>query len=329
MVTVDEHGNVYFLKVPERPVQYSAVSLEMPSSPTVRGGTRSLRDADRYLQLPPGSERVAELASSVTRPDDPPSHMCEKIQSHLMKSYRYTLEFERARGHDWVRAFLFEHRTGCCMHFASAMVLMLRTLGIPSRLVGGYYSAEKEEQTGVFVFRGKHAHAWVEAHLGPHGWVTFDPTPPRFLSGGDPAGAAPEAPTAQTHESRRKRGLLTGLVSRTGGMLYWYVLAAAAVIAFWAYTLWTRRSGPRERERRQVRRVLRFYAMFLRLLAERGLTRKGTETPVELARRARRLLPPDDVDFVTRLFCAMRYGDLTPTQEHIRRMHQSLERLSQ
>jgi hypothetical protein len=58
------------------------------------------------------------------------------------------------------------------------MVLMLRSLGIPARLVTGYLGGELNPIEGYYVVRESNSHAWVEAYLQPAGWTVFDPTPP-------------------------------------------------------------------------------------------------------------------------------------------------------
>jgi hypothetical protein len=73
--------------------------------------------------------------------------------------------------------FLFERKQGHCEYFASSMAVMLRTLGIPSRVVNGFRSDEFNDVTGNYVVRAKNAHSWVEAYFPGYGWVTFDPTP--------------------------------------------------------------------------------------------------------------------------------------------------------
>src|SRR5262245_1559561 len=58
------------------------------------------------------------------------------------------------------------------------MAVMLRTLGIPSRVVNGFRGGEFNDITGSYIIRAKHAHSWVEAYFPKYGWYTFDPTPP-------------------------------------------------------------------------------------------------------------------------------------------------------
>jgi hypothetical protein len=73
--------------------------------------------------------------------------------------------------------FLFERKQGHCEYFASSMAVMLRTLGIPSRVVNGFRTGEFNDLTSQYVVRASNAHSWVEAYFPNHGWVAFDPTP--------------------------------------------------------------------------------------------------------------------------------------------------------
>jgi transglutaminase-like putative cysteine protease len=77
---------------------------------------------------------------------------------------------------DVIDEFLFETKQGHCEYFATSMVLMLRTLNIPARLATGYSVDQQNAVTGYFEVRQRHAHAWVEAYIAGHGWMTFEPT---------------------------------------------------------------------------------------------------------------------------------------------------------
>jgi hypothetical protein len=76
-----------------------------------------------------------------------------------------------------VANFLFERKQGHCEYFASSMAVMLRILGIPSRVVNGFRTGEFNDLTSQYVVRASNAHSWVEAYFPGHGWVAFDPTP--------------------------------------------------------------------------------------------------------------------------------------------------------
>ncbi len=73
--------------------------------------------------------------------------------------------------------FLFQRRAGHCEYFASAMAIMLRSVGVPSRVVNGFRGGEWNSFGKYYVVRERNAHAWVEAFVPGRGWVTFDPTP--------------------------------------------------------------------------------------------------------------------------------------------------------
>jgi len=68
-------------------------------------------------------------------------------------------------------------RAGYCQHYAGAMALMLRTLGIPARVAVGFTAGEW--RAGVWTVTDQQAHAWVEAWFAGYGWLAFDPTPGR------------------------------------------------------------------------------------------------------------------------------------------------------
>lgn len=99
-----------------------------------------------------------------------------------LASFTYSLEIpSRRRGRDPILAFLTEHRTGHCEYFASAMTLLSRTLGIPTRVVGGYLVVERNPLADHWTVRDRNAHAWVEAWVDGR-WQTYDPTPPSGLA---------------------------------------------------------------------------------------------------------------------------------------------------
>ena len=138
-------------------------------------GTRERR---QYLSLPPLDPRIAELARYTVRGLDDDTDRAAAVARYLRRSYGYTLELPSHEVADPLAYFLFTRRKGHCEYFASAMAVMLRTLGIPSRLVTGFQNGIFNPMTGLYVIRASDAHSWVEAWLPGRGWVTFDPTPP-------------------------------------------------------------------------------------------------------------------------------------------------------
>ncbi|HEY2842054.1 MAG TPA: transglutaminaseTgpA domain-containing protein [Bryobacteraceae bacterium] len=129
------------------------------------------------LQLPPLDERIPRLALTLTAGLTTPEERARALEYRLRRDYGYTLEMLPARVADPLATFLFVRKKGHCEYFASSMAVMLRSLGIPSRVVTGFLSGVYNPMTGWQVVRASDAHSWVEAWLPRRGWVTFDPTP--------------------------------------------------------------------------------------------------------------------------------------------------------
>jgi transglutaminase-like putative cysteine protease len=163
-------------------LQY-AVSSRLEEEPS---SSAQLLPAQRIeaLELPPLDERIPRLALDMTAGSATPEERARALERRLRHDYGYTLELLPAPVADPLATFLFARKKGHCEYFASAMAVMLRTLGIPSRVVTGFFGGVYNPMTGWQVVRASDAHSWVEAWMPRRGWVTFDPTPP------DPSPAA-------------------------------------------------------------------------------------------------------------------------------------------
>ena len=128
-------------------------------------------DIDRYLDTSMATERMEELVRSITDGLDDPYDKALAIEKYLHTHYKYNKKVD-LRGYDnYVDAFLFEVQKGYCVHFASAMVVMLRIAGVPSRYVSGYHYNYR-----TTMVMSSDAHAWPEAYISGVGWVPFEPT---------------------------------------------------------------------------------------------------------------------------------------------------------
>lgn len=138
------------------------------------------RDDDHlqsYLQFPDDAQRVRRLAETVTAGSEAPRETAHRIRDYLLANYDYSLDTEEPTpGITAIEHFLFNSEQGYCEHFATAMTLMLRSTGIPSRLVTGFLSNRKNEFGDYYLIRQSDAHSWVEAFIIDH-WEPFDPTP--------------------------------------------------------------------------------------------------------------------------------------------------------
>ncbi len=181
VVAKDLADSVYDLDS-ARPISlYEADSdLAMPGPEALRSASTSYSPEYqlKYLQLPPRLDtRIPQLARQVTASANNNYDRAALLERYLMTNYGYTLQLPRVTRQDPLADFLFVRKRGHCEYFASSMGIMLRTLGIPSRLVNGFRTTEFNDVTSNYVIRASSAHSWVEAYFPGYGWISFDPTP--------------------------------------------------------------------------------------------------------------------------------------------------------
>ena len=195
--------------------------------------------SQRYLQLPEEvPDRVRSLAYDLTAVQPTPYDQALAIEAYL-RTISYTLAVPAPPlDRDVADYFLFDLRRGYCDYFATAMVVLARSVGIPARLVTGYASGGYDVISAQFVVLEKDAHSWAEIYFPSYGWVEFEPT-----SGlapidhtGQGLGSAPayEQPSGQDTEARAEEpagrhidvafwasALL--LAASVGGLVWWGV----------------------------------------------------------------------------------------------------------
>ncbi len=130
-----------------------------------------------YTQLPRLDPRIPQLAKQITAGSASNYLRAMAIENYLQAKFGYTLQLPGQWESDPLAAFLFVRKKGHCEYFASSMAVMLRTLGIPARVVNGFRGGQYNDVTASYIVREKDAHSWVEAYFPEYGWVTFDPTP--------------------------------------------------------------------------------------------------------------------------------------------------------
>src|SRR5262249_36808620 len=133
----------------------------------------------RYLQLPGNLDpRVTQLSNQITAKGTSPLQKASLLEAYLKRNYRYTLSPTWTPGDQPLSKFLFEAKTGHCEYFSSSMAILLRTAGIPTRLINGFLMGEYNPVGEDYIIRQSDAHSWVEAYIPGSGWMEFDPTPP-------------------------------------------------------------------------------------------------------------------------------------------------------
>src|SRR5215472_13875701 len=144
-------------------------SADATAPPPITGNTYRSKAALQEIQ---------DLARRITTGKENPYDQATAIESYLRSNYQYTLTpTEPPAGVDPLEYFLFHSKEGYCEYFASAMGDLLRSLGIPTRLVNGYGPGSYDEKLGKYVVKESDAHTWVEAYFPGYGWIPFEPTP--------------------------------------------------------------------------------------------------------------------------------------------------------
>ncbi len=207
--TLDELAALRSTVVMRQGYQYGVVSsVSVASAEQLRkAGTNYPEWTRRYLELPSNPRlrnsplaRVAALARRVIRDADTPYDAAVALEQHL-RTYRYEIKVASPPPErDAVDWFLFTSKEGYCDYYASAMAVMARLVGIPSRVVSGYNTGRYNEETGLYEVRQENAHSWPELFFPEYGWVRFEPTPslpvPERPEVG-PADASPEGEMSQ------------------------------------------------------------------------------------------------------------------------------------
>ena len=182
LLTLDETDSLHDNRYAFSSVQYDVVSqvgLPPPSALRAAPETYSRDIRLLYLRLPPNIDpRIKALAEQAASPAANNYDRTVQVRNYLRDNFGYTLEEQNVDPSDPLASFLFTTRKGYCEYFASAMAVMLRTIGIPARLVNGFQTGSYNRYGKDFVVRARDAHSWVEVYFAGYGWIPFDPTPP-------------------------------------------------------------------------------------------------------------------------------------------------------
>jgi transglutaminase-like putative cysteine protease len=277
-----------------------AVYAPLRGEPTT--GSRNAQT--RFLRSP--YARMYRLAQQVTAGASTEYDAVKRIQNHLLGHYRYN---EHVPSRDYpLEAFLFRDREGYCQQFSGAMGLMLRMMGIPSRVVSGFAPGSYNRSTGEYRVRDLDAHSWVEVYFPGIGWVTFDPTPPATPAdqptvGSDAtlsAGTLEGGGGRPRPDASNSGGGGGGATGDDGTTLAWWMapLGLALVAALGAGALTLRRTVRRGRGPHTADALVRELEAALPRL---GLQLSRSTTLLALERRLRRLAGPRAAAYVARI----------------------------
>ena len=226
----------------------------------------------RYLQLPAVPDRVIELAREVTRGAPTTFDKIHALEAWMADNTTYSLDIPALRpGADAVDQYLFVDRQGFCEQIGSSLVVMLRSLGIPSRLVIGYTPGERNPFTGLYEVKASDAHSWAEVYFPGVGWQGFDPTAEVPLFGG-------------SRVTKAGGGLLSYLAGRFDTLppVVGRSMRMAGISVVIAVLGWLAWNWQTERKRRRHRTWADgALAAFERIGESNGIVRSPSDTPIE------------------------------------------------
>ncbi len=268
-----------------------ARDLGKPAPPT---GT----DMDLPLRLAP---YLLELARQWTVGEPTAEGRLTAIEKHLRTEYAYSREFKRPKRIDPLLDFLYRSKRGHCEYFASALALLGRAAGVPSRVVMGYRVGERSP-FGYYLVRERNAHAWVEVFLPGGGWTTRDATPEALL------------PQNQQHEAGYAESSLDAIALAYEDFTDWVGhLSLGQTSIAWILGALVLAAIVSRGARRRIRRRLRDDELappslnrVLSKLAKSGYSRAEDEPLEHLAAR----LPLVRAQELLRRYAALRYGSV-------------------
>jgi hypothetical protein len=177
------HGAVYTVE--------SNVNAASPSQLRHAIGSPPGDLAQYYAQLPHPYTQAAALARSVTATATNDYERVQDLIAWIGANTRYSTDIPPLPpGADSVNEFLFGNRVGFCEQISTALAVMLRSLGIPTREVVGYVPGSYNPVTDLYDVRADDAHAWVQVYFPGYGWQSFDPTAAVPLANPSPGATA-------------------------------------------------------------------------------------------------------------------------------------------
>ncbi|HEU0166950.1 MAG TPA: transglutaminaseTgpA domain-containing protein [Chloroflexota bacterium] len=318
----DGFGNLRATQIVQPNETYTSTSLEShAAAETLAAANGPIPDDVRstFLELPPDLPvRVKQLALQKTAGKATAFDKATALEAFIRQNYPYDTQIPPPPadrdGVDW---FLFEERRGYCDYDASAMAVMLRTLGIPSRVAAGYSPGQLDSGDDTYHVTEQDTHTWVQAYFPGYGWIDFEPSP------SDPAltrpqqdsaalGSAAEQPLPDEAAQQNPDpspdagndptpGVGVRLMSVLGIPWVWLALLLFVLAGGGTYLYVVLRGSPG---------VALAYARIGLVGSLTGLRQRGWQTPAEYGRELhqRRGLDAGATETITALYGAHRFG---------------------
>ena len=292
-----------------------------------------------YLSLPESlPDRVGQLAEEITQGLTTNYDKMKAIERYLNSLTYTTKTIQPEEGKDFVDSFLFEQKEGYCTYFASAMAVMGRCLGIPTRYVEGFYVDYEDKEDSYYNVKNSDAHAWVEVYFNGIGWIPFEPTPgyvEKFYKEWKPISKGesnsyqstnpymgqnyqpPEIPEQEINQVVVEK--MGGRVNTDVVFIIFGILSIILLLSL-IYYLGSRHKMQRlYKEADNATKAVVIYRKIMYHLEKIGLPYMNTETLQVYTTRMDQSIPIPlySLKQVNDLYMAIRYGDYTITDEEL------------
>ena len=353
-INYEPQGILIFPQKATNTLDYQVISELPAASDAVAFAASSLHprsiDLTSYLQVPSSLRPVLRRYYPHWNLATSPAQQAEQIRHYLQSQFQYgPTSFLPGEDTDPVRAFLTTSHRGYCTHFAAAMALLARSIGLPSRVATGYHFTGLPDADGSYHIRDLNAHAWTEVYLPARGWIIFDATPP----GERPSGERPQtvriwwtvvAVLGRIHDvvtefnaadqkaflayaDRLGQSVLALPIKWGSSLRAWLCLIGSGGLAWVLFRKLPLRHRRRILEglsRTNTRCAVPFYADLLWMLARRGLAKPSAMTAQEYCAELNRRFPQPEIIRLTRQFYRVKYGGVTLSATELRDIEQEL-----
>jgi transglutaminase-like putative cysteine protease len=356
-VAIDAEGSLRSPVPLSEGITYSVVS-DVPYRDRTQLRTASTDYDDEtttvYLQIPGAiRDRVREhteaLLAQAPQPLTEPYEQALYLAQTLKQNYSIQTELPFfSDDEDLVESFLFTYEGGYPDHFSTVLTVMLRSIGIPARLVTGFDSGRFNPFTGYYIVNNTDAYAMTEVFFPGYGWFGFDPIPGHEL-------VPPSPKDSQTFSVLRQfwnwvagwlpspvsgwlTGVFTGLVAAFSRLLklfdeglggFLMALFSLTGLAFFAWLGWQGwRRWRKYRHLQTLPAVERIYQQLLDWLATQGYPKRPAQTPLEYAAALRhqfRFAKADEVMGIIQAYIRWRYGNAAANTEQLKRQVKHLK----
>jgi hypothetical protein len=298
---------------------------------------------EEYTKLPDSlPQRVYALAKEITVNDTTTYDRMKSIERYL-NQFTYTTQVQKVpKNSDFVDNFLFKEKKGYCTYFASAMAVLGRCIGVPTRYVEGFYFDPSKSKQNTCNVNNSNAHAWVEVYFNGVGWIPFEPTPgyveKRYVKwetkdGTDVSYTIPSSSSYQDYIDRYNQDPQTNIMQdikvhterKINLDILWIILFASLIIVFilFIHYSYTKRKYLRlMRLSGNTKHTVMLYRQFIFYLDKIGYPYDNTETLRSFTTRIDEELQLEGTSLVevNNLYMKIRYGNYEMTEEELQVM---------